>query len=347
MARKRTIYLSICGAFCGIFIAVYLYINLRMTGHMTGMPRILADGISGAVWNILYVQLFEVFNVFHITSLIMLMTNTSIYNAPLLSASIIPILLLWFLLVSFALHMILKNKVKDIKKRDKTIITPIVFILIGIISWISIVALRFVDTFNFTYRILFPSSALLFVGFVGLVVLNERFKNFLAWFRGIPPKTGGKCNAKSIMKNVTVCMLSFLIIAMAVVGSLFIGSFDYGNIRPIGYREMKQSMLASHAHIPDGSMVLWGEGHKLLFLRDDLSTIPDVWPGDNSLISFLEGFKDNFKDYFKNYFKDYNEVHINIPNMQERMDVDLRKNDEIYRFFEQFRNSAEVFIRIK
>lgn len=297
-AKKRLVGLTVSGGVSGIFMVVYLFLNHRMTGYITGSPAGPVDNPRWLANNLYEAQLAEMNHVFH----------TFVRIEPLGLA-----LPLWFLFIGFVAYGIFRGG-KAIQARDKGMITPLVFLAMGVIYWCAIVFMRFIALFdNFSYRLLLPATALLFIGFIGLLTRNQKF---VAQVGRIPQGLAA------------VCMALFLLFSLVPTVT---------NPYPWGYREMRETALAAHAHIPDGAVVVWGEPH-LMFLRDDLAFSFDV---SNRIPEGLD------VEAFFEFHADFSEIYVDIPRMRERMDSYLSDSPELLAFFEQYRYSEETFVRLR
>ena len=295
IAGRRVIYLTISGIVSGVFILSYLLMNQKMTGYMTGIERVPAGPMRELLLDLYRAMMIEMDYVF----------DTFFAIGPARLA-----LLLWFGLIGFFIYAISKSK-KGIIARDKNIITPLCFIVIGIIYWVAIIIMRLASHFDdFDFRLLFSGSAMLFIGFIGLLTQNEKVKSFLIHFSG---------------KAIPVICLSGFLLMMLVITPRLQGT--------AGYRQVKDTTLSTYAAIPDGAMVLWGDTVHLLFMRDNLGA------------SFVNPEHDMAS--FWDEYQDYEEVYIFVPEMKEWLVVDFDVNSEIYAFFGQYVDSDEEFVRIK
>ncbi|MCL2717256.1 MAG: hypothetical protein FWE14_00525 [Lachnospiraceae bacterium] len=295
-AWKRVIYLSLSGVAAGAFIITYLLINQKMTGYMTGLARVPAGQVRDLLLELYRAQMIEMDYVFD--------TFFSIGSARLA-------LLLWFIFIGFLIFSVTKNK-KNIIKRDKDVIIPIIFIIIGTVYWVAIVIMRLASDFDdFGFRLLFPSSFMLFIGFAGLLVQNEKVKAFIIRYCGkfIP----------------ALCLMGFLLMILVITPRLNGTS---------GYRQVKANVLATYAEIPDGSIVLGGDTVHLLFMRDNLDAM-NIDLEDNDLQSFLENISG------------YEEIYIYVPEMKRQLAESSNSTGGLYTFFEQYRDSEEMFVRVK
>jgi len=323
-AWRRVAYLTVSGLVSGLFVSGYLYMNKVMAGQMTGMARVPLAGVVGRnpidnarelLLNLSQAQLTEMKNVFGV------FFSIDGLNLPL------P---LWFLFGAFVLYSALNN-VKDIRQGGRNIITPLTFIAVGLIYWLAIVALRFstsgID--NFSYRLLFPSSLLLFLGFIGLLAKNERIHSFLSSFGGLSQASGADDRARNTAKVLAAVFL-FLFVFFSEALPTAVGS------RHAGYLSEKKRQLAVHAAIPDGAMILWGDIRYINYLRHDYVHIQGRVNLENISV----------ENFLAKYDK-YREVYVNVPAMIVQLDSESGKNDEIHAYFEQFRDSPERFVRIK
>ncbi|MCL2828076.1 MAG: hypothetical protein FWD99_04985 [Oscillospiraceae bacterium] len=296
--KKRLVGLTVSGGTLSIFIVVYLLVNQRMTGYITGSPTRPATNLRWLVNNLYEAQLTEMNNVFH-----------TFFRIESLGLA----LPLWFLFIGFVVYTVFKGG-EALRRRDREILTPLVFLAMGGIYWCAIVSMRFLTLFDeFSYRLLLPATALLFIGFIGLLMRNQKLG---ATFGKVPQALAAGCMA--------------LFLLSALVPTIT-------NPNPWGYREMRETTLVNHAHIPDGAVVVWGDPN-LMFLRDNLAfsfDLSDRIPADLDVAGFFalhEGFS---------------EIHVYIPRMRARIDNDLSGSPALLEFFEQYRYSDEVFVRLR
>ncbi|MCL2051045.1 MAG: hypothetical protein FWG91_04885 [Lachnospiraceae bacterium] len=292
-AAKRLIYLSFSGILASLFIIAYLFLNLRQSGHMTGIPRVPpgpAREIFLDLYRAILIEMDYVFDTFFSVGTVRLS------------------LLLWFALIGFFAYAIPKSK-QAIFAREKNIITSLSFLSIGLIYWLSIIVMRFASDFDeFGYRLLFPGSALVFVGFIGLLARNPKITTFASKYSGkiIP----------------AVCLSGFILVALVISPRLQGTS---------GYQQTKELTLSTYAGIPDGALVLWGDTIHPLFMRDNLHVV-NVEADD--LASFWAEYSE------------YQEIYIFIPGMKERLN-ELPADSDIYAYFADFIYYQNSFAQIR
>ena len=238
LAKKRTFYLTISGAFTGLFMLGYLLLNCHMTGFITGSPNHPREGFFYTL-NMLYdASLIEVNNLFgHFFSI---------------SNFALPLLLLAFL---FVIYVPFRYK-NALKNAQKELIIPLIFLLMGLFSWCAIVAMRFLSRFDpFNFRLLAPSSILFSIGLIGLILF---------------------CLKREKEGPVRMYPVRQVLISLALGALLFSSLMPiFQTENRSGYREMHTEVVAMHAHIPDGAAVVWGN-HYLLYLREDLAFTFDL-----------------------------------------------------------------------
>ena len=297
-AKKRLVGLTASGALSGAFMLGYLFLNHRMTGYITGSPNRPVDNPRWLVNNLYEAQLAEMNHVFD-----------TFFNIEALRLA----LPLWSLFFGFVGYTIRKSG-KAIRGRETDVITPLVFLAVGGIYWCAIVAMRFAALFDdFSYRLLFPSTALLFIGCVGLLIRHRKPR----------PKPSG------VPQGIIAGCL-FLFVLFSLIPTVT-------NPHPWGYRELQRETLTAHAHIPDGAVVVWGSPN-LIFLREDLAftfDLPNRLPANLDVDGFFE------------MHEPFSEVHVYIPRMRAYMDSALSGHAELLAFFEQYRYSEEILVRIR
>jgi len=297
-ARRRALYLTASGAVSGVVILSYLLVNRAMTGYLTGSPREPIEDAGALLKNLFDAQMSEIKNVFQV-----------FFNVESNAVALV----MWGLLAAFAIFF----AYKAVKARDKAAITPLTFIAIGLMYWCSIVAMRFSAKFDaFNYRLLFPSSILIFLGCIGL------------FLRVRPAKTLPR-RFDRVASLLMAAVLFFLIVTTQAAPSL--GKIAEG--RAWGYRQWKQSIRNTYEDIPDGSVVLWGEWG-LLYLRENVdigpvkANVPDV-------------------DAFFAQYQVFDHVYLYTPGLRQGMDGSLQGNPSLLAYFEQFRGAEEKFIIIR
>jgi len=293
-AFKRVLFLSGSGLVSGVFILLYLLLNQRQSGYMTGLPRVPAGPARELFLDLYRAMLIEMDFVFD--------TFFSIGAARLA-------LILWFVLIGFFIYSISRCK-EVIINREKGIITSLCFIFVGVIYWVSIVLMRFVSDFDeFGFRLLFPASAMFFVGFVSLLIRNEKIASVFVCFSG---------------KIIPVICLTGFLLMMLVITPRLQGTF--------GYRKVFEMTLDKYSSIPDGALVLWGDTVHPLFMRDNL------WVEHPGLELDLDVF-------WQKYGK-YQEIYVYVPGLNLKLG-EYYLNTEFYAYFSQFLDSQEVFVQIK
>ena len=294
IAGKRTLYLSLSGIISALSMIAYLLMNQSKTGHMTGIERVPAGPAREILLDLYRAMMIEMDYVFD--------TFFSIGSARLA-------LLLWFILILFIIHTVSKAK-SCIISHERNIITALSFIVIGVLYWIAIIFMRLTSDFDdFNFRLLFPGSSMLFIGFVCLLIRNGKIAAFLTRFSGkvIP----------------VVCLTGFILMALVITPRLQGTS---------GYRHVKNAVLSTYSAIPDGALVLWGDSH-LLFMRDNLHATRAILGTD------VPSFYDEYNEY--------QEIYIFIPEMRLRLAEDEYLSSELYSYFAQYLDSQEEFVKIK
>jgi hypothetical protein len=346
-AAKRVVCLTVSGVVSAALTMGYLLMNRAMTGYLTGSPKNPATNFRELLDGLYHAQLTEMNNAFN--------AFFAIENTKLA-------LPLWILFLAFVVYSVIKH-FDAIKTRDKSAITPFVFIIMGIIYWCAIVAMRMTSVFDmFNYRLLLPSTALLFIGFVGFLSLNRRVAGFLARFGGIALAEGadaagdtksadGERMTGDVVATVRVGVagttqneagvirvksntLSILAVASLTVFILVSQVLAPSLPKTVGYGEMSRSLLDDYAHIPEGSIVLWGD-MRIMYLRDNVAIADHVNPRGMDLGAFLEGLDT------------YAETYVYIPGMNAHMGADFEGYGDYYEFFQQFADTGKTFVFLK
>jgi preprotein translocase subunit SecG len=249
-ALKRVKYLTISAGVTALSVAAYLLVNYIAGGHIVGYGRSasLSDLSRGhfvmMISNLGNNQLREMNNIFG--------TFVSIEQSKLA-------LPLWFAFIAFSLGAIIMNK-ELIRKRNQEIIVPVVFLAIGVIYWISMVAMRFLSiNTDIYFRFLLPSTAMLFIGFIGLLMQNRKIREYTAKMSGVKPDSSlvALKDKTTILNIITaICLSLFLLIQLIFVPILY-DSLGFG-----GYKSIKKAVQTTN-ELPKDIPGLGGASHEV------------------------------------------------------------------------------------
>ena len=303
VAKGKLLFSTISGIFSACFMLGYLLLNRHMTGFITGSPNHPRDPFGETLLNLYEASLIEVEYVF-----------AHFFNISPLGLSL-PILILAF---SFVCYALFRHR-QQIKAYHPDIIVPLAFLAIGSISWLSIVAMRFLSRFDpFNFRLLGPSTIVLCIGILGLLLFS--------FYQKFPHK---KDKTPSPLKKAVLTVFFALFLFSSLIPTLTQES-------PSGYPQMREEVLHLHAHIPDGAAVVWGNPY-LLFLRDDLAFTFDL-PMRLPANMGVEGFF--------HYHENFSAIFLCLRGMRNHLDNTFPHNEEMQAFFRQFWYREEAFIEI-
>jgi hypothetical protein len=232
---KKAFLLGICAGVAVTVMALYLFNNYKHSGYTTGTARLPEENHLRLFFVFCEAQLRELQNVFF------LFFDMSRRTAFLLYTMSAVICFHFFYLKR-------RNFYKNISA------DTVSFTAVGAIYWLSIVVIRFLASFDdFYFRLLFPASALLFLGLVE--ILSRRYANRI----------------ESAVNSV--CGLLFTALLMATIGSyaarpLFNKYYKHENVR--GYTQIRAEIMHELSEVPSGSVVIsWGGKIFSNFMRPD------------------------------------------------------------------------------
>jgi hypothetical protein len=298
---KKVVFLCIVAALVSAVIIAYLYTNYTKSGYFTGTERARLSAIEVLL---LFPQLFkaqivEMRNVFYSFIDIQYVAPFGLYALCALSA--------------FKLFHQWKGKY-----RVRIPITAFSFLAIGVLYWCSIVAMRFSSRFDgFSYRLLFPASALCSFGVVSIIM-----HNYGDW---ITNKT-----SKPLMRSL---------VSIAVILSLFSlvstdwanADFKAGNIR--GYTEIRDDIINDFTQVPSSSVIIsdWrDEGRYVNFIRPDLLIISTT-----ALLSENKTFSPAIEQ----------REHIYIYAVDDW--INEKEYESLYSIFSQYQGNGKKLVKIK
>jgi hypothetical protein len=244
---KKAAFLCITATLVSAVIIAYLYTNYTKSGYFTGTARVHLSAIEVLL---LFPQLFraqivEMRNVFYSFVDIQYIASFGLYALCALSA--------------FKLC-------RQWKETYRTHIPVDAFSLlaIGALYWCSIVAMRFLSRFDgFSYRLLFPASALCSLGVVSIIM-----HNYGDWFTNKA--------AKPLTRSL-VAIAVILTLYSHVLTDWANADFKDGTIR--GYTEIRNSIINDFSQVPPSSAIIcdWRDGRQCVsFIRPDLFMVSPV-----------------------------------------------------------------------
>jgi hypothetical protein len=161
--------LIIAAGFVSAVIMLYLFENYKNSGYMTGMERIpISENPFVLFLMLCKAQIIEIQNIFS------LFFNIN-YALAFLVYVICAIICFRFLCIK-----------RDNSPRRYIPVTAFSFLSVGLLYWISIVIMRFSADFDeFSYRLLFPASALFLLGIMAIIEnrYSELFDKITAGLR--------------------------------------------------------------------------------------------------------------------------------------------------------------------
>jgi hypothetical protein len=228
-------------------MAFYLYNNLKNSGFITGMERTPIKETPFLLFLLLckaqVIEMQYVFSVFFVMSI-------------------------GIACVIYALCAVTVCRFLYIKRGTfyKYIPIPAIsFLSIGLLYWFSIVIMRFSSAFDgFSYRLLFPSSALFIIGII--VIIENHYP--------------------ALIEKITLGLRRY-ILALVLVLSLF-SDLAYPLYKAIfkahritGYQEIRSGIIKDLKDVPAHSLVImeWGLKESYSnFIRTDLIIKAITWP---------------------------------------------------------------------
>ncbi|MHB9293385.1 hypothetical protein Holit_02506 [Hollandina sp. SP2] len=242
---KKALLLTTVMFIVAVAIVVYLYTNKLKSGYMTGMERIpITEHPLVLFIKLCKACLDEIRNVF--------------YSFFRLSYGLTIILCIISVICCsyFRLH---------IRFRRYISVQAVSLLIIGLLYWCSIVAMRFSANFDsFSYRLLFPASALFFLGIVSIILTYKD-----AWIY--------KINSTSLKYILFIIILASLFsYSLPAIHNIY---KHEGNIN--GYAKIRADIVKELLPIPSGSLVITRGGFKesyVKFIRPDLIMITLTWP---------------------------------------------------------------------
>jgi hypothetical protein len=248
--KKGILLMGVAFAVTAVIIA-YLYNNKLKSGYITGMERI---GITEHPL-LLFIQLcraslVEIRNIF--------------YSFFTMSYGLIIILCMAGVVCCFYFFRLHSHE----RFRRYISVKAASFLVIGILYWCSIIAMRFSAAFNgFGFRLLFPASSLFFMGLI-TIILNHRD----VW-----------------VHKINSGLFKYMLLAV-IMASLFSHSLPaaYSTARAFykheeginGYAKIRADIIEELSSVPPGAIVItnWGPKESFVnFIRPDLLMISPAW----------------------------------------------------------------------
>jgi hypothetical protein len=223
----------------------YLYTNILKSGYATGMERApITEHPLELFMGLCISQVEEVQNVF--------------YTFFTLSYGMVIVLCITVIIACFRFFSRYQGKAY-------ISVQAFSFLVVGLLYWFSIVAMRFSADFDsFSYRLLFPASALFLAGITSIILNYQP-----AWIRKIDSGS-----SKYILLGV-------------VVVSLFSHALYplYREIRghkgANGYRSIRTAIIRELSSVPPQSLIITSWDNKesyVNFIRPDIIMISPTWP---------------------------------------------------------------------
>jgi hypothetical protein len=291
--KKATILFVITGIVTIIMIA-YLYNNKIKSGYFTGTPRLPpVDGKIFLFMQLCKAQLIEIQNVF------------STFLSPSYGIAFI---------LYFVCAILCWRFFSSQRSNFHIHINTIVFLLVGILYWCSIVCMRFSSKFDpFSFRLLFPASALFSIGITSIIL---------------------KYRSDWVNKIITRPLLRYICL-VTIVSSIF--SYTAAPAYHViikhnqsGYIEMRSKVLGRLASVPSQSLIIGGNP-QVHFMRPDLIT--------------MNPRKTETSEHFLSRIEPYKAVYIDTSGvsriLQETTDT------SIYDFFTEYKDSSESFVQFR
>jgi hypothetical protein len=292
---RKAVCLCITAALVSALIIAYLYTNYTKNGYFTGTERVRPSAIEvlRLFPQLFMAQIMEMRNIFY-----------SFVNIQYVASFVLYVLCA---LTTFKLFHQWKGKC-----RAHIPVAAFSFLAVGALYWCSIVAMRFSSRMNdFSYRFLFPASALCFLGIVSIIM-----HNYGGW---IANKT-----SKPIIRAL---------VSIAIILSLFQHVFtnwantDFkgGTIR--GYVEIRRDVVNEFIQVPSLSAIIIHHANEKIyvnFIRPDLLV---VFPSQ-LLYSSLEQYE-----------------HIYVYAVDDW--IHEKEYESLQPVFSQYRNSDKKLVKIK
>jgi hypothetical protein len=298
---RKAVFLCITAAFVSTVIIVYLYINYTKSGYATGTARVRLSILEVLICfpQLFRAQIQEMRNVFYAFIDIKYVASFCLYA----------------LCALFAFKLFRQWKGKYYAHIP---VAGFSFLAIGLLYWCSIVAMRFSSRFDsFSYRLLFPASALCLLGVVSLITHNHG-----DW---ITNKTSKPLTRSLMSIAVILSLFSHIVSDWANV------DFKSGNIR--GYTEIRGDIINDFIQVPALSVIISAgreENIYFNFIRPDLLRV--------SADSLLSGNKT-----FSSLLEQHEHIYVYA--------VDDWIHEKVYEpllpIFSQYRDSGKKLIKIK
>ena len=236
---KKAGLLFVSAALVTVFMIFYLFNNLKHSGFLTGMERIpISERPFLLFLNLCKAQIFEMQNVFSVFFKMSIGITCVVY-------------ILCAIIVCRFLYVKRGTFYKYIP------VPAFLFLSIGLLYWFSIVVMRFSAAFDgFSYRLLFPASALFTFGVIAII------ENYYP----------------TLTEKITFgfrCYILTAVIVLSLFSDLTFPLYNavVKNQRIIGYQEIRSSIIEDLKDVPAHSYIITeraGIKKYLNFIRPDL-----------------------------------------------------------------------------
>jgi hypothetical protein len=260
---KKAVLLGICTGVSLTIMALYLFNNYKNNGYATGGERLPAENHLRLFIGLCEAQLAELQNVFYLFFKISRRTACILYA---LGAVI-------------CFHIIYLKRRSFYKNIPVNVLS---FMALGMLYWVSIVSMRFLSAFDpFTFRLLFPASALLFLGVISAVC--HRYSQRIE---------------KALNSVYGLLFAAFLLVSLGLYAAPpFVNKYIHKTAR--SYKQIRTEILRELSLIPPGSTVIslgWQDKRFSNFMRPDLLSmsvyeLPLTKLYETRLASFFEQTK--------------------------------------------------------
>jgi hypothetical protein len=307
---KKAILLFAAAAFASAIMAAYLFCNYKNAGFFTGTERLpITDHPLALFVQLCKAQIIEMQNVF--------MTFFKINYG---------IAFVLYIACAVVVFRFIHRSRRAFYTRIPVI--ALLFLSIGLLYWIAIVVMRFSAQFDdFTYRLLFPASALFSLGIISLI--HSRYSG--------------------LIEKLTQAGNGFRSFCIAVFIALSIASYTAKPVYNVGkavykhqpqsiksYRAIRSEILDDLSSVPSQSIVIshWSTKERYAnFMRPDILMVSLKWPPKS-------------QDQISSLFHHAEAVYV----YTDWSVLDNTSKDEIYSFLAHYAPDAETgkkLIRIK
>jgi hypothetical protein len=247
---KRGFLLTGSAFIAGVVIIAYLYTNKLRSGYATGMERSpITEHPLMLFMQLCKACVVEIRNVFHSFFVMS-------YGMTIIACMAGVICCFYFF------HRPFKRYISA---------RAVSFLVIGLLYWCSIVAMRFSAAFDgFNFRLLFPASSLFFMGIISIIL---KYKDAWAY------KINSGFLKYILLMVVLASLFSYPMSSIYRAARMF---YKYKHIESInGYANIRAGILKELSSVPSGSLVITNSGYResyVNFMRPDLLMVSPAWP---------------------------------------------------------------------